>query len=216
MRGSIGTGFKAPTLFQQFDAFSGNPNLRPEQAKGWDFGFDQPLFNRRLDLFWTYFRQDYTNLIEFRPTGAFTGSYFNVGRARSDGIEMGGSVNVNDVTTLTLNYTSLQALNLDTNTRLLRRPQDRIGLTANRKLWNNRANANLTAWYVGNRVDQDFTSFDAHLVRLPSYFVLNLAGTYDIRRDWQIFGRVDNLLDTHYQEIFGFGTRRSQRLWEHR
>ena len=48
LKGSVGTGFKAPTLaelFQSFPSFSfcGNPNLKPETSIGFDLGFEQAL-----------------------------------------------------------------------------------------------------------------------------------------------------------------------------
>jgi len=39
-RGTVGTGFKAPSLFQLFSSF-GDPNLKPEESLGWDAGIDQ-------------------------------------------------------------------------------------------------------------------------------------------------------------------------------
>ena len=48
LHGSLGTGFKAPTLAQLFDDSFGsaNPDLRPENSLGWDIGFRQPLGTR--------------------------------------------------------------------------------------------------------------------------------------------------------------------------
>ena len=48
LKGSVGTGFKAPTLaelFQNFPSFNffGNPNLKPETSIGFDLGFEQAL-----------------------------------------------------------------------------------------------------------------------------------------------------------------------------
>src|SRR5690606_31317909 len=34
LRGTFGTGFKAPSLFQLFSNF-GNPDLKPEESRGW-------------------------------------------------------------------------------------------------------------------------------------------------------------------------------------
>jgi vitamin B12 transporter len=48
LKGSVGTGFKAPTLaelFQNFLSFNffGNPNLKPETSIGYDLGFEQAV-----------------------------------------------------------------------------------------------------------------------------------------------------------------------------
>ena len=41
---------------------------------------------------------------------------------------------------------------------------------------------------------------------LPGYAVINLAGSYQVNQYLNLFARVDNLFDKHYQEILGFGT----------
>ena len=46
LKGSVGSGFKAPTLSQMFEnypsfGFYGNPNLKPETSTGYDLGFEQ-------------------------------------------------------------------------------------------------------------------------------------------------------------------------------
>ena len=40
-----------------------NPNLRPEESKGYDIGFEQPLLHDRVRFGATYFHNDITNLI---------------------------------------------------------------------------------------------------------------------------------------------------------
>ncbi len=82
LKGSVGTGFKAPTLsqlYQSFPAFNffANPNLRPEESLGYDAGFEQPLGDRVL-VGATYYRNDFTNLIN---TNARFTSNENVGKA---------------------------------------------------------------------------------------------------------------------------------------
>lgn len=202
-RGSIGTGFKAPTIFQLFDAFSGNPNLRPEESKGWDYGLEQPLLDGRVVLAATYFRNDFANLIDFNPA---TFAYFNIGAAVATGAELSGTFHMRPDTTLTLTYTRLDARDRGTDLALLRRPRDKIGVIFNRQLLGGRANFNYTMFYVGNRVDQDFTQFPSPRVTVPNYIVANVAASYDVTRRLQVFGRVDNFFNARYQEVFGFGT----------
>ena len=86
IKGSVGTGFKAPTLsqlFQSFPAFNffANPNLKPEESLGYDAGFEQPLGERVL-VGATYYANDFKNLI---TTNASFTSNENVGRAESYG-----------------------------------------------------------------------------------------------------------------------------------
>jgi outer membrane cobalamin receptor len=53
LMGSVGTGFKAPSLSDLFQNFPGcnfvaNPNLKPEESTGFDVGFEQPFLNNRV------------------------------------------------------------------------------------------------------------------------------------------------------------------------
>ncbi|MBT5876165.1 MAG: TonB-dependent receptor, partial [Candidatus Latescibacteria bacterium] len=64
LKGSYGTGFKAPSLFQLYSSF-GNPTLQPGESKGWDAGIEQYGWHERVGFGATYFRNDFTNLIDF-------------------------------------------------------------------------------------------------------------------------------------------------------
>ena len=75
IKGSWGQGFRAPTFnelffpaFEPCPAF-GNPNLKPEESQSWDAGVEQHLWSRRIRLGATYFRNDFTNLIQSTLTG---------------------------------------------------------------------------------------------------------------------------------------------------
>ena len=93
LKGSYGTGFKAPTLNQLFVSFPAffffaNPNLKPEESVGYDAGFEQPLFNDRIRFGSTYFHNDITNLIQsVSDPVTFSSTNVNIGRATTEGTE---------------------------------------------------------------------------------------------------------------------------------
>ena len=70
LKASWGQGFRAPTFNELFfPAFPpcppfGNPDLKPEESDSWDAGVEQHLWERRVRLAATYFRNDFTNLIQ--------------------------------------------------------------------------------------------------------------------------------------------------------
>ncbi|HWA97747.1 MAG TPA: TonB-dependent receptor, partial [Pirellulales bacterium] len=217
LRGSLGTGFKAPTVFQSFanttfdiNTMTTVPALAPEQSQGYDYGFDQPLFNGRVVASVTYFSNSFTNLIQFvsAATPPFFGYYANVSRAHTSGLEVTGLININDVTSLTAMYTKLQTVDESTGLPLLRRPTDRASIGINRKMLRNRANVNIMALYVGARDDVYFPPpfFTQTRVVLPSYIIMNIAGSYDLTPRMQLYGRIDNVTNTVYEEAYGFGT----------
>jgi vitamin B12 transporter len=217
LRGSIGSGFKAPTIFQLFAPTFGNTSLRPERSEGWDIGVEQPMADGKLVVGAAYFQNTYQDLINTPFTGvtfgfANFGPYTNIDRAFAAGTELSAAWNPTPVTTVTLSYTNLDARNLVTGRRLLRRPSDQLNVNWNRKLLNNRANLNFNTLYVSGRADEDFNGPPDPVtgggtpVTLPSYIVVNVAGSYDVNRNLQVFGRIDNLFDQRYEQVFGFGT----------
>ena len=133
IRGSAGTGFRAPTFNDLFFPQFGNPDLQPETSLSWDVGIDQKLWKGRIRLGLTYFHNSFDNLITCcipLPTAPFGGP-FNVGRARSEGVEVTAEVDVLSNLVASANYTYTNSKNLQTGRRLPREPENRwnIGLT---------------------------------------------------------------------------------------
>jgi len=203
--GSLGRGFRAPSIDQRF-GFVGNPDLRPEFSKGWDVGVRQALHCDCLVVDVTYFRNDFDDLIVFDPSlpgpGGF-GALNNIARARTSGVECLADWQLTDVTALFANYTYTDTLDVENNRELLRRPRHKASLGITRSFDCERASLSMYAVYVGPRLD-----FDAigSLVTLDDYITFNLSGRYRLSCAWELYGRVDNLFDNDYEEVFGFAT----------
>jgi vitamin B12 transporter len=204
LHGSIGRGFRAPTIDELF-GFVGNPNLLPEFSKGWDVGVRQQFFDNLLYGDVSYFRNDFTNLIVFDPTlpGPFGGALNNVQHALTSGVEVTGYCLLTDWTSIDASYTFTDTLNLDTGEQLLRRPRNKLALHLNQRMLANRASLNLYTYFVGER--RDFNDMNA-LVDLDDYILVNASGSYRLSEYWELFARADNLTNTDYEEVFGFGT----------
>jgi vitamin B12 transporter len=192
-RSSIGTGFRAPALSELFFPFGiGNPDLLPEESKGWDVGVEQTVFDG-LTIGATYFRNNFTNLIVFDFIG---NTLENIGQAKSHGLEFYSQAVLSDVTSMTLNYTRTDTTDLSTGEELLRRPRDVISLGVNR-LFGPQASLAAYVLYVGPRNDT--------AVRLDDYVTVNMAGSYRLSRRVELFARAENLFDEFYEEVQGFG-----------
>ena len=50
---------------------------------------------------------------------------------------------------------------------------------------------------IGNRYDTDPTT--GARIRRGSYFISNLATSWNVNRHWELFGRVENLFDRDYR-----------------
>ena len=204
LKASYGTGFKAPTLsqlFQSFPAFGfmANPNLKPEKSVGYDVGFEQPLFNDRMRFGSTYFHNSISDLIDFNST--FTQN-INIGLATTEGTENFVSAAVTDRFRVRADYTFTRAVDAETGIQLLRRPKEKWSTTAT---WNpiDPLTVSATLLHVSSFLDvtRDGT---ASGIRAPGYTIVNLTGDYVITDQIKVFGRVDNLFNTHYQNPTGF------------
>jgi vitamin B12 transporter len=196
-RGSYGTGFNAPTLFQRYSGTDGNPDLVPETNTGWDVGLDKSFSQDRTVLGAAYFRTDYENLISWQPTG-----FENIAVAQTDGWELYLDSKLTTALTCLASYTYTRTED-DNGESLLRIPEDKASLRLNYS-FGEKANLNLEALYVGERDDIDFSTFTR--VQLDSYTLLNLAGSLTVTKWLEIYGRAQNLLDEQYQEVLGYGT----------
>ena len=205
LRGSAGTGFRAPTFNDLFFPGFGNPDLQPEKSLSYDFGVDQKLWNNRIRLGLTYFQNNFRNLIACctpLPTAPFGGP-FNVGRARSAGIEFTGEVDVLPNLIASLNYTYTDSENLATDRPLPREPRHRwnIGLT-----WE--PISKLSLFTQVHVVSEQFEQFGE--VYNSGYTRVDIGGTWRIleHTGWlqklELTARIQNLLNEGYAEVRGF------------
>ncbi|MGY8661041.1 TonB-dependent receptor [Bradyrhizobium sp. UFLA05-109] len=203
LKGSYGTGFKAPTLselYQNFPDFFffGNPNLKPEQSQGYDAGFEQPLFGDRVRFGSTYFHNGITNLITSNDT--FT-SYTNVGLATTEGTENFVTAKITDRVSVRADHTFTRTVDASTGLQLLRRPKEKWSATA---IWLpiDPLTLSVTVLHVSDWLD--ITRDTGAQIVAPGYTIVNLRGDYAISDQVKVFARVDNLFNRHYQNPTGF------------
>ena len=205
LHATLGTGFRVPAIAQRF-GFYGNPGLLPERSRGWDVGLRQPLLDEQITLDATYFRNDFQDLIVFDASlggPAGFGALNNVGQARTSGIELVANLLVTDATDMTVHYTHLNTINEITQTRLLRRPDNRVGFGIHHRCRDDRTRLNLDFQYVGTRLDYD-DQFS--VTSLENYILVNLSSTYQWSPQCELSARAENLFNEQYEEVFGFGT----------
>jgi vitamin B12 transporter len=203
-KASLGTGFKAPSLsqlYQDYPAFDffGNPNLRPETSTGLDGGIEQSLAGGHVAVGATAFLNRIANLIEINDT--FT-SYANIGMARTYGLESFMSLSPWEGFSVRADYTYTIAKNEITQQDLLRRPRDKVSLSATLQA-TPALLLSATLVYVGPWRDIDRDGGRSGLLA-NGYTIVNLAGTYDFGHGMKAFARIDNLLDRQYQNPIGF------------
>jgi len=202
-KASVGTGFKAPTLselFQNFPPFFfANPNLRPESSTGYDAGIEQGVAEGVLRFGITYYYNRIHDLIGSNATGT---SYANIGRVTTQGVESFMAYQPLKTLTLRVDYTFTDAMDAVLHEELLRRPKHKGTFNAAwqaTRAWSLNLNVlTVGTWVDGNR-DFSITRLDA-----PGYTTVNFATDYALTPWFGLFGRIDNLLDHHYQNPVGF------------
>ena len=201
-RGSVGTGFKAPSLNQLFSSF-GNPDLEPEESVGWEFGIDQQLADQTVTVGATFYRNDIDNLITFNSE---TFVVDNIAEAEITGFEVYVEAEPIESFLVRADYTYLDAEDDSTNQRLIRRAENRVTVRGDYSFCENRGSAGVKVKYVGERDDTDFSTFPSSTVTLDSYTIVDLLGSYRVSDEIKLFARVENLFDENYQDVLGFGT----------
>ena len=202
LRASVGTGAKAPSLYQMYSAYgpiaNGLPPLAPEHNIGVDAGIDQSLLDGRATVSATAFWSKYRDLIDYACAG-YTCLYYNVGQAAISGFEASGRYTVVPGQWMVkASYTYTYAENLDTNTQLLRRPRNRGSLSA---VYTGIPNTEIEAqlYLVGSQLD--FGD-----IKLASYARLDMWARYRVNDTVSLYLRGENLTNAHYQEVYGYGT----------
>jgi len=213
---SVGTGVKYPTFYEQFGFIPGffipNPNLKPETSFGWDAGVEFTVIRNRATLDFTYFKTNLENKIV--PLGFPTTLTNEVGEATRQGLEVAGRYKVSPALSLGLSYTYLDAKE-SAGLREIRRPPHGGRLDVNYGFDQGRGNFNVAAAYNGRMDDTafrlgtdafGFTTFTPERVKLDDYLLITAAASYKIQPGVEIFGRIENLANQKYQEIYGFET----------
>jgi vitamin B12 transporter len=214
---NFGLGFKEPPLVDLFspDAeFLGNPRLRPERNRSFDFGVEQRMWNDKAKIEVNWFDNRFRDLVEFETTNFvnFDGTFFNVNAAKANGAEV--IVETAPVAGITLSaaYTYLNTLITQSSTPddlvfgagrgLLRRPRHSGSFGV---LWNRqKLTASSTLTYVGRRIDSDFEDLFPPLTTNPSYIRWDMAWTYRFSKRFAYVGNITNLLDRSYMESLGY------------
>jgi vitamin B12 transporter len=200
-RANVGTGFLAPSIDDLYYPGYSNPNLKPEESFGWDIGFEQPLLDGKFHFGSTFFHNDYDNLIQY---SGVTFAPENIGRARTYGLE--NFVSWTPLTNFTARaaYTWLVTEDLGTGAELVRRPQNSGSLDLDWKICP-RLEATGHALFTGSRTDNNYDNFSAPpVVSMDGYTKVDLGLNCRVTKNFSVYGRVENLLDEHYQEVYGF------------
>lgn len=202
LKGSFGKGFRSPSFNELFFPNFGNPALLPEKNWGWDAGFEQFYWDKKGSFSAAYFHNSIENLIQSVRVGSFLFQAHNVARARTQGVELEHKIRPWENLTLYTNYTYTDAVDKETHKRLTRRPwhQGKVGLTYD--IWRFHLHSDWVL--VGDRQDVSGSATRPPREKNPGYTRLDFMVSFDVTDSFQVYGRVENALNDHYDEVIGF------------
>jgi vitamin B12 transporter len=225
LRASYGQGIVEPRFDQTYGTdpcFPGNPLLAPEQSRTIYAGFEQKLATDRVRISADYFDSRFHNIVSFlgvapssacvaagAPFGA--GTFFNTNLARARGGNFSGEARIANWLNVDVNYTydatrTLSAptdpADLDPNylpgSPLLRRPKNSGNANLNASFL--RMNWNIGGYFTGPRADYNYPG---QIVN-PGYARFDLAGNYSLARGVSVYGRIANIANKQYQDVYGY------------
>ncbi|WP_422058192.1 TonB-dependent receptor plug domain-containing protein [Sphingomonas sp.] len=212
VRGAYGTGVKNPGYYELYGysdgRYIGNPNLKPEKSEGWEAGIEQSLADDRITFGATYFDSTLKDEIYTTyPAPTFVATPANrTTLSKQHGVELFASARPIPQLWFDASYTHLDA---DENgVEEVRRPGDIASFNATYISSDERLSTTLTVRHNGRMTDVAFTdpSYTPVRVSLKPYTLVNLNIAFDVIEKVQLFGRVENLFDVDYEEVFSFAT----------
>ena len=216
LRGSIGTGQKAPTFIDRFGYFPaqfiGNPDLKPESSMSYDIGIDKvwpaSAITFSASLYWQKLDDEIDGFV-FDP-----GALLFTARNRSDessrqGVELSTDWRPGDTVVLGLSYTYTDATEQNGQGETvaeLRRPRHSGGISLSFDPPGSRFQAMLLADYGGERDDIFYPPFPepAQRMRLPDYWIIDATARFRLTESVVVFARATNLLDEKHEQVYGY------------
>jgi vitamin B12 transporter len=204
LRFAWGQGFRAPTINDLFFPGFSNPDLRPERSVSWEVGADQRFWQGRIGVGATYFHQNFEELIQFvfDPT-TFLFAPQNVGQARIQGVEAYASFDPVPWVGFYVNYTYLDAKDLDTGQTLARVPRNAVNTGVTVTPWT-RLTLFMQANVVSSQLESEFAGTN------PGHYRIDVGGTYLVLGQrgrlnrLELTARIQNLTNQKYDEVLGF------------
>lgn len=202
LSGAYGTGFKAPSVAQSVCDFcfvlpTTHPAaLVPETAKGGEIALGWTSADRRIDGRLTLYRLEVEDQIDgFFNSGTWEFYYVNIDRTRTDGLEFEGFADLGGGWDLNLAYAWTDATDLGAGTPILRVAEHSGSATLG---WTGeRLSGALTVRAEGDMPDSGGTR--------DGFTVANLNGAWAVNDRVSLTARIENLTDTHYQQLRGYG-----------
>jgi vitamin B12 transporter len=203
--GSIASGFKAPSIFQVYDVYSGNTDLQPEKSTNYELGIQQ--LHEKVSSRIVYFHRDIKNGIDYDYVNF---KYFNFVKQKVNGLEVEITAKPVKQLTITANYTLIigdeqtQSRKDQTDTTysyLLRRPKHSFNMNIGYQ-WSKSLYVSVSAKAVSSR--HDVGGYAQDDILLDNYFLLNAYAEYKWKSNVKFFLDAQNVTNKKFFDIRGY------------
>lgn len=203
--GSVASAFKAPSLFQLYDASSGTPTLQPEKSTNYEGGLQ--FLHEKVNARVVYFHRDIKNGIDFDYVNFV---YFNFIKQEVDGVELElkwvpvPKLDINLNNTLIVGQEQTQSrknFHDTTYNYLLRRPKYTANVSIGYQFCK-QFYASVNSKYVSER--HDVGGYQKDDVLLKSYYILGAYAEYKVKDNLKLFADAQNITDKRFFDIRGY------------
>jgi vitamin B12 transporter len=210
LEGAWGQGFKTPTISEIACDFcypaGPSVGLKPEHAVGWDGALAWASADGGFTAKLTGYHLSVRDQIEY--SAAYPYRYENIDDTRTNGLELEASARLTRNLTLQGEYAYTNAVDLQAETEMLRVPRDSGSVSLE---WtSHRWRADLTARSEGPDADENPSTFLPQ--ERPGFVVVNLSGAYSLTPRLDLTARINDIANTRYEEVLGYGEPKSMIL----
>jgi len=213
LHAAVGSGIKNPGFYELYGymdgRFIGNAALKPERSEGWEFGFEQALFEQALTLDITRFDSRLKDEIYTTyPAPTYVATPANrKSNSTQQGVELTAVAKLAQDWRLNGAFTRLKAR--EAGLEEVRRPANIGSLALSWRHPSQVGGVTLVARYNGQQTDLAYTNpnYVPVRARLKAYTLVNLNGDYALSPAIKLTARVENLTDQTYEELFSFRGR---------
>ncbi len=207
---NLSTGFKAPSLYQLYGLYGANPQLKPEKSFSNEIGSQWLSPTSKIELRLVAFTRNIKDVIIYQyPVN------INLDQQNDRGIEFETTFNVSAKLNAKAFYSFVDGKvqskfsGQDTTYyNLFRRPKHMVGVNVGYQI-SARSCISLNSKFFGKRTDLyfDMDSFTNQTVSLSAYALIDFYAEYSLKKTKAtFFVDLKNILNTDYQEIYGYNT----------
>lgn len=210
LKGGYAEGFKAPTIYQSSEQFgiiscggrctlTGNPDLEPQESKSYEFStaYNAQSWNVQATVFYNQVENMIDRDTSTRSTGFI--SYTNIeDDVETSGLELEGSVDINDDLYLKSTATYTRAINTEDDSDLQNNPR---WLVNARLHW--MATNDLSLYtginYTGKQYGESYAK-NYESIWFDPYTIVDIGGSYHINDQFTLKAGVNNVLDKNLED----------------